>query len=78
MVVFFFFSKSGLDRRLLLDQRGWTAVLHGKTALTFMPVTIINVPVAEGFPAKAFNVLCALFCQCIKAMLEQAVLNAAF
>lgn len=73
-----FFSKSGLDRRFLLDQSGWTAVLHGKTALTFMPVTIINVPVAEGFPAKAFNVPCALFRQCIKAVLEQVVLNTAF
>lgn len=43
-----------------------------------MPVIIINMPVAEGFPAKAFNMPYALFCQRIKAMLEQAVLNTAF
>lgn len=74
----FFRSLVLIEVFYLTKGAGQTAVLHGKTALTFMPVTIINMPVAEGFPAKAFNMPYALFCQRIKAMLEQAVLNTAF
>lgn len=49
------FLKFGLDRGLLLGQKRWTATLYGRTALMMAMDINVNVPIAESFPTKAFN-----------------------
>jgi len=49
------FLKFSLDRGLLLGRRRWTATLCGRTALMMAMDINVNVPIAENFPTKAFN-----------------------
>lgn len=49
------FLKLGLHRGLLHGCRSWTATVYGRTALMMAMVRNVNVPTAETFPTKAFN-----------------------